>query len=353
MEMVSGAGHDSCNVSAVAPTAMVFVPCAGGLSHNEAESAAPARFGGRRQCSVARDALDGRASGLRLKRLNDVDCIVIGAGVIGLAAARALSPGGREVIILESERHFGMHTSSRNSEVIHAGIHYEPQFSQSAAVCCRPRSSIPLLRRARHRASALRQVHGRHRASAIGGARENRIERPRQWRLRSRVAGCGARRAVPEPELRCVRALSSPSTGIIDSHVLMQSLLADAEANGASIAYDTRSPRCARRLAASSIAINEEAVPIVRARTVVNCGGASSRPRGRVHPGTFRAQFIPKCILRQGQLFRPVGRLAIFAADLSRAAARRPPRHSHDHRFERGRALRPGLRVGAQPRLCR
>ena len=66
--------------------------------------------------------------------MNDVDCIVIGAGVIGLGVARALSRRGREVIILEGERHFGMHTSSRNSEVIHAGIHYEPN-SLKARMC--------------------------------------------------------------------------------------------------------------------------------------------------------------------------------------------------------------------------
>ncbi|HMH88917.1 MAG TPA: FAD-dependent oxidoreductase, partial [Steroidobacteraceae bacterium] len=66
--------------------------------------------------------------------MNDVDCIVIGAGAVGLAVARALARGGREVVILERERHFGMHTSSRNSEVIHAGIHYEPG-SLKARMC--------------------------------------------------------------------------------------------------------------------------------------------------------------------------------------------------------------------------
>ena len=66
--------------------------------------------------------------------MHDVDCIVIGAGVVGLAVARALARARREVFILERERHFGMHTSSRNSEVIHAGIHYEPH-SLKATLC--------------------------------------------------------------------------------------------------------------------------------------------------------------------------------------------------------------------------
>src|SRR5450432_1374027 len=66
--------------------------------------------------------------------MNGVDCVVIGAGVIGLSVARALARAGREVFILERERQFGMHTSSRNSEVIHAGIHYEPG-SLKARMC--------------------------------------------------------------------------------------------------------------------------------------------------------------------------------------------------------------------------
>ena len=66
--------------------------------------------------------------------MNDVDCIVIGAGVIGLSIARALARDGRSVVIIEAERQFGMHTSSRNSEVIHAGIHYAPD-SLKARLC--------------------------------------------------------------------------------------------------------------------------------------------------------------------------------------------------------------------------
>src|ERR1700692_4276841 len=73
-------------------------------------------------------------SNLESNALSDVDCIVIGAGVVGLAAARALAATRREVLILERERQFGMHTSSRNSEVIHAGIHYEPH-SLKATLC--------------------------------------------------------------------------------------------------------------------------------------------------------------------------------------------------------------------------
>ena len=182
-----------------------------------------------------------RSSPAGRRHLNDVDCIVIGAGVIGLAAARALARGGREVIILESERHFGMHTSSRNSEVIHAGIHYEPN-SLKARLCVAGRDLLySLLRRARHPASALRQAHGCHRRGcAIGGARENRIERARQRRFRSCVARWkrGAPQSSPSFSAfaPCHRLPPASSTRMC----LMQSLLADAEAGGANIVYDTK-----------------------------------------------------------------------------------------------------------------
>src|ERR1700744_4631505 len=73
--------------------------------------------------------------------MTEVGCVVIGAGVIGLAVARALARDGHEVFILERERHVGMHTSSRNSEVIHAGIHYQPK-SLKPTLCRRGRELL-------------------------------------------------------------------------------------------------------------------------------------------------------------------------------------------------------------------
>ena len=95
--------------------------------------------------------------------VEDVECVVIGAGVVGLAAARALAMAGREVIVLEAEDMIGSMTSARNSEVIHAGIYY-PAGSLKARVCVEGRRWLyGLLRRARYLAQAMRQAHRRDR----------------------------------------------------------------------------------------------------------------------------------------------------------------------------------------------
>jgi L-2-hydroxyglutarate oxidase LhgO len=233
--------------------------------------------------------------------LNDVDCIVIGAGVIGLAAARALARSGREVIILECERHFGLHISSRNSEVIHAGIHYEPD-SLKARLCVAGRDllyrycaerGIPHRRcgkftvaTADTQLAALENIEANARASGVFDL---------EW-----LQGDEARRA--EPELRCIRALSSPSTGIIDSHVYMQSLLADAEANGATTAYDTRVTALRPTPAGIEVAVNGESVPVVRARRVINSAGLQA-DRVAASILDFPAQFIPTVHFAKGSYF--------------------------------------------------
>src|SRR5882672_4023299 len=157
-----------------------------------------------------------------------VDAVVVGAGVVGLAIARALALGGREVIVLESESAIGTGTSSRNSEVIHAGIYYPPG-SLKARLCVAGRRALyPFLaeRGIAHRrcgklivATDPNQVPGLERLHAQ--ARANGVDDLRM--LAAREA-----RAL-EPQLACVAALESPSTGIVDSHALMLGLRGDAE----------------------------------------------------------------------------------------------------------------------------
>ncbi|HTB86360.1 MAG TPA: NAD(P)/FAD-dependent oxidoreductase [Steroidobacteraceae bacterium] len=254
--------------------------------------------------------------------MNDVDCIVVGAGVIGLSIARALALAGREVIILERERHFGMHTSSRNSEVIHAGIHYEPH-SLKARMCVAGRDllyrycaerGIPHRRcgkftvaTAESQLAVLQNIESNARASGVFDL---------QW-----LEGSEARRA--EPELRCIRALSSPSTGIIDSHSFMQSLLADAEANGATMAYDTKVTSLRATPGGIEIAINGESAPVVRARTVVNSAGLQA-DRVAASIQDFPAQFIPKVSFAKGSYFALSG-----ASPFSRLVYPAPPPGGH------------------------
>jgi L-2-hydroxyglutarate oxidase LhgO len=152
-----------------------------------------------------------------------VDAVVIGAGVMGLAVARALAMAGREVVILEAEDAIGKHTSSRNSEVIHAGIYY-PQGSLKARACVEGRQRL-------YNYCDERGVPNRRCGKLIVATDVAQLDELEEIRQRAHangvtdVVGVSAAQArAMEPELHCVAALHSPSTGIIDSHVLMLAL---------------------------------------------------------------------------------------------------------------------------------
>ena len=172
-----------------------------------------------------------------------VDCIVVGAGVVGLAVARACAAAGMETVVLESEAGFGTGTSSRNSEVVHAGIYYAPG-SLKAGSCVQGRRRLYAYCDARgvaHRrcgkllvatdASQLPALEALARRAAVNG-----LVGPEE----ALVPLTAAQARALEPEVACVAALWSPSTGIVDSHGLMLALLGDAEAAGASLACGTR-----------------------------------------------------------------------------------------------------------------
>jgi L-2-hydroxyglutarate oxidase LhgO len=233
--------------------------------------------------------------------LHDVDCIVIGAGVIGLAVARAMAQSGREVVILERERQFGMHTSSRNSEVIHAGIHYEPK-SLKAKLCVLGRDLL-------YRYCAERGIgHRRCGKFTVATADEQvavleQIESNAVMNEVFDLQWLDAKQAArAEPQLKCVRALVSPSTGIIDSHAYLQSLLADTEAAGGTIAYGTAVARLTPTAAGIEIAIDGEPRPVVRAQLVVNCAGLHAHEVAAAIVG-FPAQFIPQIKYAKGSYF--------------------------------------------------
>ncbi|MEX2615764.1 MAG: NAD(P)/FAD-dependent oxidoreductase [Alphaproteobacteria bacterium] len=165
-----------------------------------------------------------------------VDCVVIGAGVVGLATARALAMAGREVIVLESADMIGTGTSSRNSEVIHAGIYYAPG-SLKAKYCVAGKNML-------YRYCDEHGIEHRRCGKLIVATSEDQIETFEG--IRKRAAECGvtdlkmlsaADAKAMEPELSCVAALISPSTGIIDSHGLMLELQGDAEEHGAMLAF--------------------------------------------------------------------------------------------------------------------
>ena len=167
--------------------------------------------------------------------MEQVECVVVGAGVVGLAVARRLALAGHEVLVLESEAAIGMITSSRNSEVIHAGIYY-PHNSLMARFCVLGRSML----------YAYCAEHGVPHNNcgklivATSDAETERLAAIRQHAalngVELRMIGAAEARAL-EPAVHCTAALLSPATGIIDSHSYMLALRGDAEAGGASIAF--------------------------------------------------------------------------------------------------------------------
>ena len=227
--------------------------------------------------------------------------MVIGAGVVGLAAARQLALAGRAPLILERERHVGTQTSSRNSEVIHAGMHYPPG-SLKALTCVAGRELLYSYCRERgiaHRRcgkfivaadeaqfAALRAIERQARANGVLDL---------EW-----LDGVEARRR--EPALACAAALASPSTGILDSHAFMLSLLADAEAQGAEIAYGTAVTALRPGPRGIEIFVHSEAAPVLRAQLVINAAGLQAHRVARATKG-FPEKHIPRVHFAKGNYF--------------------------------------------------
>lgn len=226
-----------------------------------------------------------------------VDCIVIGAGVVGLAVARGLALAGREVVVLEAEAHIGTGTSSRNSEVIHAGIYY-PTGSLKARLCVSGRRLL-------YRYCAAKSVPHRNLGKVIVATSAEEL--PILDFYRRQASANGVDDLVPldaaqvqdlEPEVYCVGGLLSPSTGIVDSHALMLALQADLEEHGGIVV-------CNSPVIGGTVRQNEVVVEVygsepttLSAKLAVNCAGLSSQAVSRsfrdVPPASIPPQYLAK-----------------------------------------------------------
>lgn len=237
--------------------------------------------------------------------MDSTDVVIIGAGVIGLAVARALALRGREVLIVEAAESFGTGISSRHSEVIHAGIYY-PRGSLKGQLCVQGRErlydfcerfGVP------HRrcgklivATADDQIADLNAIDAAAAGNGVRL----QWLDRAQAR-------AKEPEIVCAAALFSPATGILDSHAYMLALLADAERHGATIVYRSRVANMWLESASALLAINEDERPTLRARTVVNCAGLHATQVAASIEG-FPPERIPRAYYARGHYFSLAGR---------------------------------------------
>lgn len=235
-----------------------------------------------------------------------LDCAIIGAGVVGLAIARALALAGHEVVVLEAASAIGTGISSRNSEVIHAGIYY-PQGSLKARFCREGRDRLYRYledhdiahRRCGKLIVATTEAEIVQLHAIAGKAAANGVD-DMQW-----LDGAEAR--ALEPALSCVTALLSPSTGILDSHAYMLSLQGEAEDHGAAIALS--SPVTGGSVGDRQIRLHiGGSDPLdVLCNTVINCAGLGAQRIAAAISG-LPAATIPPLYRAKGSYFSLVGK---------------------------------------------
>jgi L-2-hydroxyglutarate oxidase LhgO len=238
--------------------------------------------------------------------METADCVVVGGGVVGLAVARTLAVAGREVLVLEAEHRIGEHTSSRNSEVIHAGLYYKkgslrqglfPRAPDLLYAYCADHD-VPhrrvgklVIARSADEAGRLRE-HMEHAIEA--GVRDLEWLEPHEAQKL-------------EPNLACHAAYLSPSSGIVDSHGLMLAYQAELEATGGAVVL--RSPVTGGAITPEGIEISVGgAEPMtLRCKTLVNCAGHGAPPLARTI-ANFPATKVPRGYFRRGVYFSVTSR---------------------------------------------
>ncbi len=238
--------------------------------------------------------------------MDEVEAVVIGAGVIGLAAARALALAGHEVVVLERAYTIGFETSSRNSEVIHGSLYY-PQGSLKATACIAGRERL-------YAYCAEHGVPHSRLGKLIVATEEAEIPGVEKIEAASLANGVtnlewltASEAQRLEPELNCVAALLSPSTGIIDSHALMLAYQGEAEEAGAFVAF--RSPVLGGKVLADGFELDvggDEPVTI-RCRILVNAAGLHAPALARLIDGV-PPETIPPSYFCRGVYFTLLGK---------------------------------------------
>ena len=233
--------------------------------------------------------------------MDRVDCVVVGAGVIGLAVARRLARSGREVIVLEEAEGIGTVTSSRNSEVIHAGIYY-PAGSWMARMCVAGKQAL-------YRYCDEHGIPYRNCGKLIVATTPAETEKLQSIRAHAEANGVAdmqtlsgeAARAL-EPALNCDAALLSPSTGIIDSHAYMLALRGEAEAAGAAFAFYTPLERARATAGHIELEAGGEAPMSLACDLLINAAGLGAPAVARSIEG-MPIELIPAPYLAKGNYF--------------------------------------------------
>ncbi|MDQ7250191.1 NAD(P)/FAD-dependent oxidoreductase [Dongia sedimenti] len=235
-----------------------------------------------------------------------VDAVVVGAGVIGLAVARRLALDGREVLVLERNDAIGSETSARNSEVIHAGIYNLPRRLKSS-LCVAGRSML-------YRYCAQHGVPHARTGKLIVAVEPSEIAALARLKEQGELNGVddlvwltGDAAMALEPQLVCVAAVLSPSTGIIDGHQLMLALQGDLEAAGGAVALSAPVEAGEVRNDGILLSVGGEEPTRLHARTVINAAGLGAMDLARALKG-LPPQHAAPVWWAKGNYFRLTGK---------------------------------------------
>ena len=233
-----------------------------------------------------------------------MDCVVIGAGVVGLAVARALALRGREVMVLEAEDAIGTSTSARNSEVIHAGIYYA-KGSLKAQLCVRGKELL-------YAYCAERGISHRRCGKLIVAASEAQAKQLEVIKAKALANGVDDMRLLTaeeaqqlEPALQCVAALHSPSTGIVDSHGLMLAMQGDLENAGGMVVFHAKVQSA--KVVADGVELSMADGMQLHAQLVVNAAGLQAPGLDAAFDG-FPQERVPKAFYAKGNYFTLTGK---------------------------------------------
>lgn len=233
-----------------------------------------------------------------------IQAVVIGAGVVGLAVARALALQGREVMVLEAADAIGTGTSSRNSEVIHAGIYY-PAGSLKARLCVEGKALM-------YAYCEERGIGHKRCGKLIVATSPSQIEQLGGIQVKAAANGVHdlvhlstAQARAMEPALHCLAALHSPSTGIVDSHAFMLGLQGDLEHAGGMVAFNA--PVARGECRTDGIVLHTDDGTSLLADVVVNAAGLSAPTVAGRLTGLTAAQ-VPRAYFAKGNYFTLAGR---------------------------------------------
>jgi L-2-hydroxyglutarate oxidase LhgO len=236
-----------------------------------------------------------------------IDCAVIGAGVVGLAVARSLALRGRDTIVLEAADAIGTLTSSRNSGVIHAGIYY-PTGSLKARLCVAGRELL-------YEFCGARGVEVNRCGKLIVATSDAQVSKLTSIEATARANGVEDLQLLDrhealrlEPELNCVAALWSPSTGIVDSHGFMTALTGDLDNAGGTVVLKSPVQRAYRTPKGIRLRVGNTHTHDIDATLVVNCAGLDAQLIAQRFEGLIH-ETIPKLFYAKGNYFGAEGRV--------------------------------------------